>query len=362
MTIQTLEQATVSGETLDEARWNAVIERQRDPQPRFYYAVHTTGVYCKPSCASRRPNRANVSFFDTTEAADAAGFRPCRRCQPQLDQEEVTAAMHRAREIIETLDHEPSLQELSAMVGYSTTYFQRLFKQTFGVSPKQYARAHRINQLKQRLKTQATVTEAFYDVGYNSSHGFYSLTNVNLGMHPTTYRKGGLNMTISYTIVESPLGSVLVAATERGICAVRVGDAAALVQELESEFPSADIQRSDALLAAQAAQILSYLAGQQAELNLPIDVQATAFQARVWSALRSIPYGQVRSYKQVAETLGDAKGARAVARACATNPVAFIIPCHRVVGSDGALSGYRWGLALKKTLLEQEQEHAAQGA
>lgn len=352
----------MTGGTVDDARWNAVLERQKNPQPRFYYAVHTTGVYCKPSCASRRPKRENVSFFETTREAEVAGFRACRRCQPDLDVEDAAAAMHKARELIETLDYEPALAELSAAVGYSVTYFQRLFKQTFGVSPKQYARAHRMKRLKQQLKAEKNVTDAFYDAGYNSSHGFYSLANDQLGMKPTIYRKGGLNMTIHYTLAESSLGTVLIAATEQGICAVRVGNGAALVKELEAEFPSAKLQRNDTLLAEQAEQVLAYMAGEQAELNLPVDVQATAFQARVWGALRSIPYGEVRSYKQVAEMLGNPKGSRAVAHACATNPVAFVIPCHRVVGSDGALRGYRWGLPLKQKLLEQEREHASQSA
>ncbi|CAA9367671.1 MAG: Methylphosphotriester-DNA--protein-cysteine S-methyltransferase (EC / ADA regulatory protein / Methylated-DNA--protein-cysteine methyltransferase [uncultured Chloroflexia bacterium] len=344
-----------SEQTRDEARWHAVSTRVAVVDQAFYYAVRTTGIFCKPSCPSRRPLCANVEFFDTVAAAEDAGYRACRRCTPTATTTATMDAVERARHLIVSALDEPTLEELGAAVGLAPTYLQRVFKKQIGVSPKQYARAHRVEQVKTHLRSDAQVTAALYEAGYGSSHGFYREANTQLGMRPLTYRQGAPHMHISYTIIDSSLGALLIAATEQGICAVQFGDEARLEADLRAEFPGAQIQREDAVLAPQACAILAHLAGEQAELDLPLAVQATAFQARVWNALRAIPYGETRSYTEVARQLGEPRAVRAVARACATNPVALVIPCHRVVRSDGELAGYRWVIERKRALLGQEQ-------
>jgi AraC family transcriptional regulator, regulatory protein of adaptative response / methylated-DNA-[protein]-cysteine methyltransferase len=351
-------QITALDSSNDERRWLAVQLRDSSADGVFYYAVVTTRIYCKPSCPSRHPFRSNVKFFDTADQAEQAGFRPCQRCEPRDAISPTLNAVYRVRQLIETLNDEPTLSELGEVVGLTPTYVQKMFKRTFGVSPKQYARAFRLERLKKELKLQTTVTNALYEAGYESSNGLYHDSSRQLGMNPAMYRDGGRDVQINYTLCDSTLGRLLVAATERGICAVRFGEGDELISELQSEYPSAIIQQNDRLLAPQAHLILGYLAGHQAALDLPLDVQATAFQARVWGALRAIPYGETRSYSQIANSIGAPRAVRAVARACAANPVALIVPCHRVIRMNNAMSGYRWGIERKKALLEQERRNA----
>ena len=339
--------------------WQAVLSRDRQSDGSFVYAVLSTGIYCRPSCPSRRPRREQVVFFSQPEAAEQAGFRQCRRCRPRgIDTaEEQQVLVERARRYIEAhLEEAVTLAALSAEVGMSPHHLQRLFKRVIGVSPRQYVDACRLDRFKTQIKGGAPVTRALYEVGYSSSSRLYERTDAQLGMTPTTYRKGGKDMNISYTIVDCPLGRLLVAATARGVCAVSLGDAdAPLEAALRGEYPAAKIERDERGLGEWVEAILRYLAGQQPQLDLPLDVQATAFQWQVWQALRAIPVGQTRSYSAVAQALGQPTAARAVARACATNPVSLVIPCHRVVREDGDLGGYRWGLERKRALLAQEK-------
>jgi AraC family transcriptional regulator of adaptative response/methylated-DNA-[protein]-cysteine methyltransferase len=292
--------------------------------------------------------------------AEQAGFRPCRRCQPRTVDGYVNAPVElvqRACRAIEAhLDDDLTLASLGAQLHISPHHLQRSFKRILGITPRQYAETCRLGQFKTRLKEGEPVTRAMYEAGYSSSSRLYERAPAHLGMTPTTYRKGGLGMNISYTIVDCPLGRLLVAATDRGICGVSLGNSdATLEAALRQEYPAAQIQRDEASLGKWVGAFLSYLSGRQPDLNLPIDVQATAFQWQVWEALRAIPPGSTRSYSAVAQAIGQPRATRAVARACATNPVALVIPCHRVVREDGDLGGYRWGRARKEQLLAQEK-------
>jgi len=342
----------------NELYWQAL--QQRDPafDGTFVYAVQTTGIYCRPVCPSRRPQRTHVVFFAGPAQAEAAGYRACQRCQP--DQ---SAPQHphldRIAQICRYLEepHEgvPTLDALAARFALSPSYLQRVFKRIVGVSPRQYADAHRRARLTTRLRDGTDVSNALYDAGYTSSSGFYSQATSALGMTPTTYRAGGLTMHILYAVVECPLGQLLVAATEQGICRITLGDhASEMVAELAQEFPAATLSAGDPVLQQWVHALLDYLHGEQPHLDLPLDIQATAFQRKVWEELRNIPYGSTCSYQQVAERIGQPGASRAVARACATNPVALVIPCHRVVHADGTPGGYRWGSARKQQLLAQE--------
>ncbi len=346
--------------TNETSYWQAVLARDRSADGSFVYAVRSTGIYCRPSCPSRRPKRERVLFFPLPQAAEQAGFRACRRCQPkQVDgyTNEQVRLIQQACQIIEAhLDDDLTLTSLGAQLHISPHHLQRSFKRILGITPRQYAETRRLGQFKSRLKAGETVTRAMFEVGYSSSSRLYERTPAHLGMTPTTYRKGGSGMHISYTIVDSPLGRLLVAATARGICGVSLGDSdAALEAALREEYPAAQIQPGEANLSEWVNAILSYLHGRQPNLNLPIDVQATAFQWQVWQALRAIPPGTTRSYSEVAQSLGHPKAARAVARACATNPVALVVPCHRVVREGGHVGGYRWGIERKQQLLAQEK-------
>lgn len=344
-----------------EERWNAVLQRDPTADGRFYYGVVSTGIYCRPSCPSRRPKRENVRFFESTEAAEQAGLRPCRRCHPQdvSTQQRVVAQV---QQLLQTAETAPSLAQLGEAVGLSPFHLQRLFKRATGLSPREYANLCRVERLKAGLKQGATVTEALYEAGYGSSRALYDQVQQHLGMTPSTYRRGGAGERIAYACAETPLGSVLVAATGRGLCALRFGEAESrLVAELAGEFPRADLVREPEELHPYVEAVQAHLSGRQASLDLPLDVQATAFQQRVWSALRAIPYGEVRSYREVAAMIGQPAAVRAVARACATNPVALAVPCHRVVRANGDLSGYRWGVDRKRLLLDREQAFAEQG-
>ncbi|MGB8348300.1 MAG: bifunctional DNA-binding transcriptional regulator/O6-methylguanine-DNA methyltransferase Ada [Ktedonobacteraceae bacterium] len=346
----------------EERYWEALQTKDRTFNGAFVYAVLSTGVYCKPSCPSRLPRREQVQFFQHAGAAEAAGFRPCKRCHPNTeDVPEVQIDLVRqACQYIETHLEEPlTLAALSEQVHLSPFHLQRVFKRVMGITPRQYVEACRLGQFKAQLRTgeAATVAEAMYEAGYSSSSRLYERTNEQLGMTPTTYRRGGKGMRISYTIDDSPLGRLLVAGTERGICSVCIGDDdAVLAATLRREYPAAEIEYNGAELCQWVGEILDYMQGQHPHLDLPLDIQATAFQWRVWQTLRNIPYGSTRSYEEIAQAVGNPKAARAVAQACATNPTALIIPCHRVVRKDGAPGGYRWGAERKRHLLEQEQQ------
>lgn len=334
--------------------WNAVLRRDAAADGTFYYAVKTTGIYCRPSCPSRHARRENVSFHDTSQAAEAAGFRPCKRCQPEAvspQQQRIAQAMR----LLETLEPTPTLPELGRQLGVSPTHLQRHFKRATGVSPRQYAAAHRAQRLRDGLKEGAPVTTASFDAGYGSSRALYEAAKDELGMTPKAYQAGGQGTRIRYAIADSPLGRFLLAATERGICSLRFGEDATLVAELKAEFPKAELEAEETALAPMIAAVQAHLAGRQPQLELPLDVKATAFQQRVWAILREIPYGETRSYQEIARMMGEPNATRAVARACATNPVALVVPCHRVVRTGGALSGYRWGIERKQALLEQER-------
>jgi len=342
----------------DERRWQAVLGREAAMDGRFVYAVRSTGIYCRPTCPSRRPRRDQVMFFARPGAAEQAGFRACQRCRPSAKKLENPQAdiAERACRIIEAhLDQAPTLSDLGAQLGLSPFHLQRIFKRAIGITPRQYADACRIDRLKARLKQGDNVTTALYEAGYGSSSRLYEQAPARLGMTPATYQRGGAGAHIRYTIADSALGQLLVAATERGICFVGLGEnPAALEANLTGEYPAATIERDETTLGEWVAAIVRHLSGEQIELDLPLDVRATAFQSRVWNALLEIPYGSTRTYGEVAAALGQPTAARAVARACATNPVALVVPCHRVVGDGGDLRGYRWGVDRKRKLLQQE--------
>jgi len=341
----------------EEQCWQAVLSRDARSDGMFVYAVRSTGIYCNPSCPSRKPRREQVAFFALPQAAEQAGFRPCRRCSPR----ETTAGephvllVQRACAYIEKHCEEPlSLTMLSEAMNMSPYHLQRIFKRITGITPYQYSEICRLKRLKERLKEGEAVTAAMYGAGYGSSSRLYE--RARLGMTPTTYRKGGQGMHIRYSITNSALGRLLVAATEKGICSVCLGDADAILEAaLISEYPAAEIECDEGEMSEWVEMLVRHLDGQQPDLNLPLDVRATAFEWRVWMALQAIPYGETRSYSEIAQAIGNPKGVRAVANACANNPVALIVPCHRVVRNNGDLGGYRWGMERKQRLLRQEQ-------
>ncbi len=348
---------------MDEERyWTAVVTRDRRCDGAFVYAVRSTGIYCRPSCPSRRPQRGRVTYFDEPAAAEAAGYRPCRRCQPDraVPEEPGLALVQQiCAYLAEPHDPAPTLQALGARFGWSPYHLQRTFKRIVGVTPRQYAAEQRLERFKDHLKDGQPVTAALYGAGFQSSSAAYTDAVDRLGMTPGQYRRGGDATPIAYATAPCALGRLLLAATDRGICAVRFGDSeASLVQVLSEEFPAADLRQAEADLGSWLAALLAYLDGQQTSVDLPLDVRATVFQRRVWEALRTIPYGTTRTYGEVAAAIGQPTAVRAVARACAANPAALVIPCHRVVRSDGGLGGYRWGLARKQALLVQEAHQA----
>lgn len=343
-----------------EGFWLAIQNRDAGFDGLFYYGVRTTGIFCRPSCPSRRPRRANVSYFALPEAARAAGFRACLRCRPDganLRDPQAELVQSVCRLIKRATEERPNLDDVSEQLKLSRSHLRRLFKKLMGITPREYVEALRIDRFKGGVRAGQSVTEAMYEAGYGSSSRLYEKASAQLGMTPATYRKGGRGMTIRYTIIDSPLGLLLVAATEKGVCSVQLGDKPEeLAGELRAEFPEADVQVDETGLQPQVRVLLDYLEGQRPHPDLPLDVQGTAFQRRVWEELRRIPPGQTASYGEIAGCIGQPSAARAVARACATNPVALVTPCHRVVGSDGSISGYRWGVARKRKLLEREQE------
>lgn len=341
--------------TTPSARWRIVLARDRRYDGAFVYAVRSTGVFCRPSCPSRRPRRSVVTFFAEPADAARAGFRPCRRCrptEPDADQELV----RRACALLDTQTNGAMrLEDLARVLRVTSRPLARAFRRVLGVTPLQYRDQRRLARLKTNLKERRHVTPALYAAGYGATSRVYEQSNTRLGMTPATYARGGAHTLIAYTIVPCPLGRLLVAATERGVCRVALGDdAAALERDLRAEFPAADLQRDGARLADAVAALTRHLEGDQPDVALPIDVRATAFQRRVWDALRRIPYGETRTYGQIARGLGRPTAARAVARAVATNPVALVVPCHRVVPADGAPGGYRWGRERKQALLARE--------
>ena len=347
-------------ETLDpETAWTAVLARDSRFDGRFVYAVDSTGVYCRPTCPSRRPRRANVHFFAVPVEAEGAGYRPCRRCRPRHGEASRQAeAVRRASAFLEAhLEESPTLADLAQEVGLSPHHLQRTFKAATGLSPKQYAARLRAAQFKAEVQRGESVTSATYGAGYGSSSRLYEKADANLGMTPGAYARGGRGMRIRFTLTGSPFGRLLVGATERGICAVTLGDEdEALEAELRREYPSAEIERDDAALKDWLADILPRLEGSAAARDLPLDLQATSFQWRVWRALQEIPYGETRSYREIAAALGRPQAARAVAQACASNRVALVVPCHRVVRGDGKAGGYRWGEERKARILAKEAE------
>jgi len=358
-----------------DALWHAVQSRDRGADGEFVYAVRSTGVYCRPSCPSRKPRREQVVFFPLPEAAEQRGFRACRRCRPRTvrAQDPSTQAVARiCREIESRIlsnadagsgENRLTLAALSSTAGISPHQLERAFRRVMGITPRQYADAQRMRHLKSSLRKGDDVTTALYDAGYGSSSRLYERAPSHLGMTPATYRQGGAGMQIHYTIVASPLGRLLVGATSEGISALYLGEAdAALESALRKEYPRAEIRRDTSgskNLGGWVDQILAHLRGKEPQLDLPTDVQATAFQRRVWEELRRIPYGATRTYTEVARSIGRPAAIRAVARACATNPVSVVVPCHRVVRQDGNLAGYRWGLERKRALLEHEMAEKA---
>ncbi len=350
----------------EEVMWRGVEMRDVLLDGSFVYGVRSTNIYCRPTCPARRPARQQVSFFRSTEAAEAAGFRACLRCKPQaaIAPYSQTLLVQRLCRLIEDdEDGELDLAALSARVGLSLGYVQRTFKRMVGVSPRQYGEAHRTVRFKQLIRQGEAVTDAMYEAGYGSSSRLYEKTDGEFGMTPAVYRRGGTGMQITYAIVACLLGRLLVAATVRGLCAVSLGDTEKeLEQSLAAEFHTAEIVRDDTALNEQVDLLLKHFDGQQPSLDLPLDVQATAFQRRVWEELRRIPYGSTRSYRNVASAIGQPSATRAVARACATNPVALVTPCHRVVRENGDLSGYRWGVERKQALLTRELRKADEEA
>lgn len=345
-------------EFADVRRWDAVVARDSRRDGEFVFAVSTTGVYCRPSCPARRPRRENVTFFPRPEQAEKAGFRACLRCRPRMlsGNPQSDVAKEICRYIEQHLDEPITLERLGKEFGQSPFHLQRRFKAVLGITPREYADSCRMRLLKRNLQAGDNVTRAMYDAGYGSSSRLYEKTSAQLGMTPDKYRRGAIAATIRYACADSPLGRMLIAATDKGICSIQFARSdGELLEGLKREFPFAVRKPDNGGLQAWVAGLLQKMRGKGLNAALPLDIRATAFQRRVWAYLQSIPFGATQSYKDVAMGIGQPSASRAVARACATNPVAVAIPCHRVVREDGKISGYRWGVERKKTLLEMEQ-------
>ena len=341
----------------EDARWDAFLARDAAFDGLFYACVETTGIYCRPSCPAKRAKRENVRFCDTAEAAEAAGFRPCKRCKPdQLSLfQQHAAKVEDACRLIEAADETPKLDELARQVGLSPYHFHRIFKARLGVTPKAYATAHRNKRVREELRRSGTVTEAIYGAGFNSNGRFYDSSSEVLGMTPSAFRSGAPDASIKFAIGESSLGPVLVAVSAKGVCAIFFGDdAQSLERDLKKSFPLARLVGDDPDFAELVAKVIGFIEDPSIGCDLPLDIRGTAFQHRVWEALRHIPVGSTASYAEIAKAIGAPKSTRAVARACATNRIAVAIPCHRVIGSDGSLTGYAGGLERKRALLAKE--------
>jgi AraC family transcriptional regulator of adaptative response/methylated-DNA-[protein]-cysteine methyltransferase len=344
-----------------ERLWRATISRDHRADGTFVLGVRTTNIYCRPSCPARRPLRRNVIFFKTKEEARQQGYRPCLRCKPDEVASSI-ALVEKATRLIEAGADEDTIRfgAIAKSLGTTTATLRRAFLQVTGLRPREVAEALRVAKFKKLLRAGKKITDALYETGYGSSSRVYERSNAQLGMTPATYRKGGKGMKIGYSIAKSKLGEVLVAATERGVSAVYLGDSEPkLVQELRDEYPRAEISSADHSFEKWVSEIVHRVEGKPPRVELPLDVQATAFQRRVWQELQRIPSGTTKTYSQVAEAVGNPKAVRAVARACATNPVSIVVPCHRVVRQDGNLAGYRWGISRKERLLEQERQAAS---
>ena len=350
--------------------WESVLHRDASADDRLLYGVTTTGVYCRPSCPSRRPKRDNVAFFSSAEAAERAGFRACQRCRPNRAKSPNTP-VQRARSYIDSHiadlgEERITLELLGDESGMSPTHLQRKFKEMFGLTPAQYIRARKSERLKDELKRGETVSRATFGAGYGSSSRVYEAADASLGMTPATYRRGGMGMHIEYVIAKTSLGLLIVAATERGVCAVMLGDDSGFLESaLTKEYPAATFARSSASstrLGGWVAEIVEGIEGERPRSRVPIDVQASAFQWKVWRELQKIPFGETRTYSEVAGAIGAPKAVRAVASACARNPVSIVVPCHRVVRRSGELAGYRWGIDRKRTLIDKERSARERGS
>lgn len=348
-----------AAKVLNDDRWAIILAKDTNADDTFYYSVKTTGVYCRPSCGARTPLPENVQFHLTTQEAELAGFRPCKRCRPKLPplKEQLAAKISTACKLIQASDKTLSLDELAKHSGLSTYHFHRTFKAITGLTPKAYAKAYRENNLRSQLKQSDSITHAIYEAGYSSNSRFYERSNQILGMTPSTYRSGGVNTKIHFAVGECSLGSILVASSTLGVCAILIDDnPEPLVEEVQALFPNAELIGGDASYENIVSQVVGYVEAPEIGLDLPLDIRGTAFQQRVWHALQEIPAGNTLSYSQVADKIGSPKAVRAVASACAANKIAVAIPCHRVVRNDGSVSGYRWGVERKKALLKREQK------
>lgn len=349
--------ALMTRSRVDDVRWQQVAARDRAADGRFVYAVTSTGIFCRPSCPSRRPRRDRVRFFESPDAAAHAGFRPCLRCRP-LDPtgDPWLPRIEQACRTLATADTSVPLAALARDARTSPHHFLRQFTRLVGVTPREFADATRFAAVRRHLRSGASVTTALFDAGYGSGSRFYDQAAPRLAMPPSTYRTGGAGQRIRYTTARSPLGRLLVASTDTGVCAVTLGESdAALVAALRAEYPKATVGRASVALRAHVQQVLAYLDGRTPQLDLSLDVRATAFQWQVWTALRAIPAGSTRTYGEIARVIGRPTAARAVAGACAANPVALAIPCHRVVPASGGTGGYRWGSSRKTRLLQLER-------
>ncbi|MEQ6290185.1 bifunctional DNA-binding transcriptional regulator/O6-methylguanine-DNA methyltransferase Ada [Vogesella sp. GCM10023246] len=356
---------SLAAATVADPRWQAVLARDVAADDQFVYAVSSTGIFCRPSCPSRHARPEHVRFYPDAAAATQAGYRPCRRCRPEAESpaQQQAALIARLCRQIEEAEQAPTLAQLAAAAGMSPYHLQRVFKAATGVSPKAYATASRAARMRQSLQATPSVTEAIYQAGYNASSRFYEQSGALLGMTPSNWRAGGKAQDIRFALAQCTLGAILVAQSARGICAIQLGDDAdSLLRELQDRFPAANLIGGDAAFEQLVAQVVGFVEAPQQGLALPLDIRGTAFQQRVWQVLQAIPPGQTLSYSEVAARIGSPRAVRAVAQACAANALAVAIPCHRVVRTDGSLSGYRWGVARKAALLAREAQLAADGA
>ena len=349
--------AEIANATRNDPRWASLMARDARADGAFYYSVKTTGVYCRPSCASRLARPENIQFHKTVKDAEQAGFRPCKRCKPNQPSlaEQNAAIIAKVCRLIEKSEELPSLNELATYAEMSVFHFHRVFKAVTGLTPRGYATANRTKRVRAKLGKSRTVTEAIYDAGFNSNGRFYAISNEVLGMTPLNFRAGGTNTAIHFAIGECSLGAILIAKSERGVCAIFIGDDPALLaRDLQDRFPRANLIGGDRKFEALVAKVVGFIEKPSLGLDLPLDIRGTAFQQRVWKALQQIPVGSTASYAEIARKIGMPKSFRAVAQACGANALAVAIPCHRVVRTDGALSGYRWGVERKRALLDRE--------